>query len=249
MFWNEQRFIIQQGCCGGVTHCWGGECVQLSLMQWASLVAQRMLRKWLSGLLYCQDFLPQEDLDKRNKDLCRAAFPWGRTPLCNPLTPWLTFAVWLLWCLPLHQITGLCMYMSWSFQQFCRMGLNIPEHRWGELQRKGTKCLAINICNWASYRTQCLSAVSSMASRTLLGCTLLNALGTPVRGHILRHEFLWAWLSECWPVFSIPQITEKMTSCKPMATAMDSAMNGVLCGYVADPLVRTSSFKKRRHIK
>ncbi|EDL37602.1 prominin 1, isoform CRA_c, partial [Mus musculus] len=31
-------------------------------------------------------------------------------------------------------------------------------------------------------------------------------------------------------------ITEKMTSCKPMATAMDSAVNGILCGYVADPL-------------
>ncbi|XP_040602981.1 prominin-1 isoform X2 [Mesocricetus auratus] len=31
-------------------------------------------------------------------------------------------------------------------------------------------------------------------------------------------------------------ITEKMTSCKPLATAMDSAVNGVLCGYGADPL-------------
>lgn len=49
--------------------------------------------------------------------------------------------------------------------------------------------------------------------------------------------------------FPVPQITEKMTSCKPMTTAMDSAVNGILCGYVADPLVRTSSFKKRRHIK
>ncbi|XP_042141882.1 prominin-1 isoform X2 [Peromyscus maniculatus bairdii] len=36
-----------------------------------------------------------------------------------------------------------------------------------------------------------------------------------------------------WVLYAI---TEKMTSCKPMATAMDSAVNGVLCGYVADPL-------------
>lgn len=49
-------------------------------------------------------------------------------------------------------------------------------------------------------------------------------------------------------VFSIPQITEEMTSCKPVVTAMDSAISGVLCSYAADPLVRTSPFKKRRHI-
>ncbi|XP_051020847.1 prominin-1 [Acomys russatus] len=36
-----------------------------------------------------------------------------------------------------------------------------------------------------------------------------------------------------WVLYAI---TEKMTSCKPVATAMDSAVNGILCGYVADPL-------------
>ncbi|CAO2640006.1 Prom1 [Lemmus lemmus] len=36
-----------------------------------------------------------------------------------------------------------------------------------------------------------------------------------------------------WVLYAI---TEKMTSCKPVVTAMDSAVNGVLCGYVTDPL-------------
>uniref|UniRef100_A0A8C2MD03 Prominin 1 n=2 Tax=Cricetulus griseus TaxID=10029 RepID=A0A8C2MD03_CRIGR len=36
-----------------------------------------------------------------------------------------------------------------------------------------------------------------------------------------------------WVLYAI---TEKMTSCKPLVTAMDSAVNGVLCGYGADPL-------------
>ncbi|XP_076794563.1 prominin-1 isoform X3 [Arvicanthis niloticus] len=36
-----------------------------------------------------------------------------------------------------------------------------------------------------------------------------------------------------WVLYAI---TEKMTPCKPMTTAMDSAVNGILCGYVADPL-------------
>lgn len=36
-----------------------------------------------------------------------------------------------------------------------------------------------------------------------------------------------------WVLYAI---TEKMTSCKPVVTAMDSAVNGVLCGYAADPL-------------
>lgn len=36
-----------------------------------------------------------------------------------------------------------------------------------------------------------------------------------------------------WVLYAI---TEKMTSCKPMITAMDSAVNGILCSYVADPL-------------
>ncbi|XP_031198002.1 prominin-1 isoform X3 [Mastomys coucha] len=36
-----------------------------------------------------------------------------------------------------------------------------------------------------------------------------------------------------WVLYAI---TEKMTSCKPMTTVMDSAVNGVLCGYVTDPL-------------
>ncbi|EGW10412.1 Prominin-1 [Cricetulus griseus] len=45
-----------------------------------------------------------------------------------------------------------------------------------------------------------------------------------------------------WVLYAI---TEKMTSCKPLVTAMDSAVNGVLCGYGADPLVRISYVTKR----
>ncbi|XP_008825104.1 prominin-1 isoform X1 [Nannospalax galili] len=36
-----------------------------------------------------------------------------------------------------------------------------------------------------------------------------------------------------WVLYAV---TEKMTSCKPMATALDSAIDSVLCGYVIDPL-------------
>ncbi|XP_055479905.1 prominin-1 isoform X1 [Psammomys obesus] len=36
-----------------------------------------------------------------------------------------------------------------------------------------------------------------------------------------------------WVIYAI---TEKMTPCKPVATAMDSAVNGILCHYFADPL-------------
>ncbi|XP_052055106.1 prominin-1 isoform X2 [Apodemus sylvaticus] len=36
-----------------------------------------------------------------------------------------------------------------------------------------------------------------------------------------------------WVLYSI---TEKMISCKPMTTAMDSAIKGILCSYIADPL-------------
>ncbi|XP_041492218.1 prominin-1 isoform X1 [Microtus oregoni] len=36
-----------------------------------------------------------------------------------------------------------------------------------------------------------------------------------------------------WVLYAI---TEKMTSCKPVVTAMDSAVSGVLCSYAADPL-------------
>lgn len=36
-----------------------------------------------------------------------------------------------------------------------------------------------------------------------------------------------------WVLYAI---TEKMISCKPMTTAMDSAVEGILCSYIADPL-------------
>lgn len=36
-----------------------------------------------------------------------------------------------------------------------------------------------------------------------------------------------------WVLYAI---TEKMTSCKPVVTAMDSAVSGVLCSYATDPL-------------
>ncbi|KAL1790525.1 prominin-1 isoform X1 [Sigmodon hispidus] len=36
-----------------------------------------------------------------------------------------------------------------------------------------------------------------------------------------------------WVLYAI---TEKMASCKPVVTMMDSAVSGVLCGYVTDPL-------------
>lgn len=48
-------------------------------------------------------------------------------------------------------------------------------------------------------------------------------------------------------VFLTPQITEQIAACKPVATALDSAVDVLLCSYIIDPVVRVSAFKLRKH--
>uniref|UniRef100_A0A452RTY8 Prominin 1 n=1 Tax=Ursus americanus TaxID=9643 RepID=A0A452RTY8_URSAM len=42
-------------------------------------------------------------------------------------------------------------------------------------------------------------------------------------------------------------ITEQIAACKPVATALDSAVDVLLCSYIIDPVVRVSAFKLRKH--
>uniref|UniRef100_A0A452RU37 Prominin 1 n=1 Tax=Ursus americanus TaxID=9643 RepID=A0A452RU37_URSAM len=67
--------------------------------------------------------------------------------------------------------------------------------------------------------------------------TILNKkYGNTVIGYFERY-LQWVKIS----------ITEQIAACKPVATALDSAVDVLLCSYIIDPVVRVSAFKLRKH--